>query len=103
MNSAIKGCEKTVLKQPTEADLLNNWARILFDNNRGQDRLNDIPLTEGEMQQIEEQITELRTPLKLNSFINGKTVAITRDNPADTLHSGKPISLKIYDRREIGG
>lgn len=96
-----KGWEKTVLKHPTEADLLNNWAQILFENNREQDRLNDTPLTDGEIQQILEQITELRTPLKLNGFINGKTVAITRDNPADTLHFGKEISLKIYDRREI--
>lgn len=43
---ANKGWEKTVLKNPTEADLLNNWAQILFDNNRAQDRLNDTPLTE---------------------------------------------------------
>jgi type I restriction enzyme R subunit len=28
-------------------------------------------------------------------------VAITRDNPEDTLHLGKEISLKIYDRHEI--
>ena len=96
-----KGWEKEVLKYPTEKDLLNNWASILFDNNRGIDRLNDYPLTDGEMQQILEQITKLRTPLKLNGFINGKTVSITRDNPADTLHFGKEISLKIYDRREI--
>ena len=53
------------------------------------------------MQQIIEQITELRTPLKLNGFINGKTVAITRDNPEDKLHCGKEVSLKIYDRHEI--
>jgi len=96
-----KGWEKAVLKNPTEADLLKNWAQILFENNRERDRLNDTPLTDGEMQQIMEQIAELRTPLKLNGFINGKTVAITRDNPADTLHLGKEISLKIYDRREI--
>ena len=96
-----KGWEKAVLKNPTEADLLNNWAQILFENNRERDRLNDTPLTDGEMQQILEQITSLRTPLKLNGFINGKTVAITRDNPADTLHLGKEVSLKIYDRREI--
>ncbi|MDV6340159.1 HsdR family type I site-specific deoxyribonuclease [Nitrosomonas sp. Is24] len=96
-----KGWEKTVLKNPTEADLLNNWAQILFENNRERDRLNDTPLTNCEMQQIMEQIAELRTPLKLNGFINGKTVAITRDNPADALHLGKEISLKIYDRREI--
>jgi len=96
-----KGWEKAILKHPTEEDLLRNWAQILFDNNRGIDRLNDYPLTEGEMQQIMEQIIKLRTPLKLNAFINGKTVSITRDNPADALHFGKEISLKIYDRREI--
>ena len=53
------------------------------------------------MQQILEQINNLRSPLKLNAFINGKTVSITRDNPDDKLHFGKEISLKIYDRREI--
>ena len=53
------------------------------------------------MAQILEQIETLRTPLALNSFINGKTVSIKRDNPADTAHFGKEISLKIYDRQEI--
>ncbi|MBO1632288.1 type I restriction endonuclease subunit R [Yersinia pseudotuberculosis] len=96
-----RGWESVVLKNPSEKDLLANWSKILFENNRGIDRLNGIPLTEGEMQQIMEQITELRTPLRLNSFINGKTVAITRDNPDDKLHFGKEVSLKIYDRHEI--
>lgn len=96
-----KGWEKEVIKYPTEEDLLKNWAKILFDNNRDINRLNDFPLTDSEMQQIMEQITNLRTPLKLNGFINGKTVAITRDNSEDKLHFGKEISLKIYDRREI--
>lgn len=96
-----KGWEYTVLKNPTEEDLIKNWADILFENNRGIDRLNDYPLTSGEMQQIMEQITTLRTPLKLNGFINGRTVSITRDHPDDTLHFGKEVSLKIYDRREI--
>jgi len=96
-----KGWENEVLKNPTEAFLLKNWANILFDNNRDVDRLNNTPLTDGEMQQILEQITTLRTPLKLNGFINGKTVAIKRDNPDDNLHFGKEISLKIYDRHEI--
>lgn len=96
-----KGWEKEIIKYPTEEALLKNWANILFENNRDKDRLNDFPLTDGEMQQILEQIITLKTPLKLNAFINGKTVAITRDNPEDTLHFGKEISLKIYDRREI--
>ena len=89
-----------VIKNPSEADLLANWKRILFENNRGKDRLNEVPLTDSEMQQVMEQITALRTPLKLNGFINN-TVAITRDSPADTLHFGKEVSLKIYDRHEI--
>lgn len=96
-----KGWEKEVIKYPTEKDLLENWAKILFDNNRGIDRLNNYPLTEGEMQQILEQINSLRTPIKLNTFINGKTVSIKRDNPDDVEHLGKEVSLKIYDRREI--
>ncbi|MEG0835808.1 MAG: HsdR family type I site-specific deoxyribonuclease [Christensenellaceae bacterium] len=96
-----KGWEKTVLKYKTERDLIKNWANILFENNRDIDRLNDYPLTDGEMSQIIEQITLLRTPLRLNGFINGKTVAITRDNLDDTTHFGKEVSLKIYDRQEI--
>lgn len=96
-----KGWESEVLKHKTEADLLQNWADILFENNRHIDCLNDVPLTASEMLQIIEQIQELKTPLKLNGFINGKTVAIKRDNPADTLHFGKEVSLKIYDRQEI--
>lgn len=96
-----RGWESTILKNKTEEDLLENWAAILFENNKGRDRLNGVPLTPSEMQQILEQITALRTPLKLNGFINGKTVSITRDNPADALHCGKEVSLKIYDRHEI--
>lgn len=96
-----KGWETEILNNKTEADLLQNWASILFENNRQRDRLNDVPLTATEMQQIIEQIKELKTPLKLNGLINGKTVAIKRDNPADTLHMGKEVSLKIYDRQEI--
>lgn len=96
-----KGWENQVIKYSTEEDLLKNWADILFENNRSIDRLNDTPLTHTEMQQILEQVLALRSPLKLNGFINGKTVSITRDNPMDQLHLGKEVSLKIYDRREI--
>ena len=87
-----KGWEHQVLKNPSEQDLIDNWAGILFDNNRDIDRLNNAPLTAGEMQQIVEQITTLRTPLKLNGFINGKTVSVKRDNPDDAAHFGKAVS-----------
>lgn len=90
-----------ILDHPTEKDLLDNWAKILFENNRQIDRLNDYPLTETEMQQIIEQIRQLRTPLRLNGFINGKTISIKRDNINDKEHFGKEVALKIYDRDEI--
>ena len=96
-----KGWERDVLKNPTEQELIDNWAKILYDNNRELDRLNGQKLTSTEMDKIIEQINTLRTPLKLNSFINGKTVSIKRDNIEDTLHYGKEVSLKIYDRKEI--
>ena len=98
---AESGWEKDVLKNYSEEDLKQNWANILFENNRGIDQLNDYPLTEGEMQQIINQIKTLKTPAKLNSFINGKNISITRDNVEDQLHFGKEVSLKIYDRKEI--
>lgn len=90
-----------VLTRPTEEQLIQNWADILFENNRDIDRLNDYPLTSGEMRQVLEQIATLKTPLKLNGFINGKSVSVVRDNQDDKEHFRKEISLKIYDRREI--
>lgn len=95
------GWESTVLRNPTEKQLIQNWADILFNNNRQKVRLNECPLTEGEMQQILEQINLLQSPYRLNSFINGKSVSIKRDNPDDTANFGKEVSLKIYDRQEI--
>lgn len=95
------GWERTILKNPTEEDLLRNWANILFENNRGIDRLNNYPLTDSEMKQVLDQVVSLRTPLKLSGFINGGSVSIKRDNPDDINHLGKEVSLKIYNRREI--
>lgn len=96
-----KGWNDGIIMYPSEEDLLANWAQILYENNNTIDRLNGCPLTETEMQSILDQIKELRTPLKLNGFINGKTISVKRDNQEDTLHYGKEISLKIYDRSEI--
>ena len=97
------GWSEQVIKYPTEEDLMQNWANILFHNNSGKDRLNDQPLTAGEMRQIIEQIEDLKSPVALNGFINGSTISITRDNPNDPEHLGKEISLSIYNRLEIAG
>ena len=97
------GWHGSVIKNPSEEELVQNWANILYENNREIDRLNDYPLTDGEMRQIIEQIETLKTPLRLNGFINGGSVSIKRDNPDDVAHFGKEVSLKIYDRKEIAG
>ena len=93
--------EPIILEYKTEKELIRNWADILFENNKGIDRLNGVELTDTEMEQIIEQIEKLKTPLNLNSFINGGSVSIKRDNPKDLEHLGKEVSLKIYDRNEI--
>lgn len=95
------GWEESVLQYQNEEQLLQNWADILFENNRDIDRLGDYPLTVGEKRQLIEQINSLRTPVRINSLINGKSITITRDNSDDIEHLGKEVSLKIYDRQEI--
>ena len=72
-------------------------------NNKDQDRLDEYPLVKEEMDQILEQINNLRTPVELNGWINGKTISIIRKNPDDKNHFGTEVSLKIYDRNEIAG
>lgn len=95
------GWKDGLIKNPTEEDLINNWADILFENNNDVDHLNGCRLTDGEMRQIISQIEALKSPYKLNTFINGKSVTIIRDNTADSAHFNKPVTLKIYDRMEI--
>ncbi len=96
-----KGWKDGVLSYKNEKELIQNWANIIYENNRSIDRLGDCPMTNGEMGQILEQINTLKRPLKLNGFINGGTVQIIRDNELDTHNFGKMISLKIFDRNEI--
>ena len=95
------GWESEVIRYPSEEVLIQNWANILFNNNKQRTRLNDQPLTSGEMDQILDQVRNLQSPIALNEFINGRSISITRDNPDDPLNLGKEISLKIYDRQEI--
>lgn len=95
------GWEKDILVQPSEEDLVENWAQIIFDNNREQECLGNCPLTTSEMQQIIDQVNTWHSPYEINKQINGCYVCIKRDNPEDTHNVGKEIYLKIYDPQEI--
>ena len=96
---ATKSWEKEVLRYPTEEELIANWQAHLNKTNQHIDKL-DVPLIRSEMNQILEQVQALKTPYALNGFINGKTVAIKRENEASR-HFGKEVSLDIFDREEI--
>lgn len=89
------GWEKEVLVQPTEEDLIQNWAKILFDNNRDINKLGNYPLTTSEMRQIIDQVNLCDSPYAMNMFINGGQVCIKRDNPADINNYGKEVYPQI--------
>lgn len=95
------GWRNGIIHHPTEEDLIDNWANILFETNNDVDHLNGHRLTAGEMRQILTQVESLNSPYRINTFINGKSVTIIRDNTDDKAHFNKPITLKIYDRMEI--
>lgn len=95
------GWERDILVQPSEEDLVENWAKILFDNNRDQDILGNYELTSSEMQQIIDQVNSWNSPYDVNKHINECYIKIKRDNPEDTRNLGKEVYLKIYDPKEI--
>lgn len=98
-----KGWKREVIDYPDEQTLIENWKDILFNNNQEKTALNGCRLTDGEMSQILSRVRELRTPLALNAFINGRQIDIVRDNKDDKLNYGKTVYLKIYERDEIAG
>lgn len=96
-----KGWKDGILEYPTEDDLIQNWANIIYKKNQQIDRLGSYPLTKGEMTQIITEVALRRTPLKLNGFINDGVIQIVRDEERDTHNFKKTVSLDIFDRREI--
>lgn len=100
-NHLLKYGWNEVIKNPTEEELVENWANIIYDNNREIDKLGNYPLTASEMQQVMDTVNMKSSPYEMNRFINGKEVCIKRDNEADTNNFGKEVYLKIFDPMEI--
>ena len=90
-----------VILYPTEEQLVENWARILYDNNREIDKLGNYPLTASEMQQVIDQVNLINSPYEMSRLINAQEICITRDNETDTNNCGKQVYLKIFDPMEI--
>lgn len=90
-----------VIKNPTEEELVQNWANIIYDNNRSIDKLGNYPLTKSEMQQVIDKVNMCDSPYALNNFINAKVVCIKRDCKEYKNNYGKEVYLKIFDPQEI--
>lgn len=92
-----------VLNRPSEADLIDNWARIVFENNNTPDRLNGVPLSEIEVETLVQEIAALHSPAAVQRWLQGREVILRRNNPADTLNHGREIPLTIFSPSEVGG
>lgn len=95
------GWTHEVIVQPSEDDLVQNWANILYANNRDIDRLGNAPLTATEMKQVIDKVNACNTPNEVNRLINGELISVKRDNPNDRNNFGKEVYLKIFDAKEI--
>ena len=50
-----KGWEPQILKYKTEQELIDNWANILYQNNKGIDKLNGQSLTGSDIGTVEDK------------------------------------------------
>lgn len=87
-----------VLKYPTEAELIQNWANIIFEHNRKE--LNNVPLNQDEIDKLLLKIRG-KTPCEINRIINSKLIDLVRSNKEDTENYNKTVYLEIYDRKKI--
>lgn len=95
------GWTEEVIMNPTEDDLIRNWADIIYNNNRERHRLGNYPLTESEMGQVVAQFENAATPYAINKLIKGGEICVRRDNANDTENYGQNVYLKIFDAHEI--
>ena len=87
-----------VLKYPTESELIQNWANIIFEHNRKE--LNNVPLNQDEVDKLLLKIRG-KSPCEINRIINSKLIDLVRSNKEDTENYNKTVYLEIYDRKKI--
>lgn len=99
----LHGWSRKVLNHPSEQDLIDNWADIIFENNNKLDRLNNVPLSDAEKQTLIQEIAQFSKPSEVHRLLQGKLIPLKRDNPKDTRNHGENIWLKIFDPAEVAG
>ena len=82
-----KGWKDGVLHYKTEEELIQNWADIIYENNRSIDRLGDYPLTTGEMDQIMGEIKKQKTKANFSFSLH--------------FHSGEVEDFELIPRTQL--
>ena len=77
------GWKNGTFNHPTEQDLLDNWASILYENNRGIDRLNGEP-----------RASHTEATKRLHQRQDGHHYARQRGRPAAFRQAGEPAHLR---------
>ncbi|WP_322900509.1 HsdR family type I site-specific deoxyribonuclease [Mycoplasmopsis felis] len=90
---------KVVLYNVSEKELNENLKNIIFINNK--EKLNNIELTDTEMQQIIQKFNQLGSFVQANKCLNGEYITIKRDNPKHIEKYGKEVFLYIFGRKDI--
>ncbi|WP_341490670.1 HsdR family type I site-specific deoxyribonuclease [Mesomycoplasma ovipneumoniae] len=90
-----------VLNNINEQDLIENWKKILFYNNR--DKLNDIKLTDEEMDEVIRQIQKHKDFYELNTLITNEFISIKRTfNKPSGEKEIRTVQLRIFSKHDIG-
>ncbi|MCU9934210.1 hypothetical protein NWE60_06905 [Mycoplasmopsis felis] len=88
---------KVVLYNVSEKELNENLKNIIFINNK--EKLNNIELTDTEMEQIIQKFNQLGSFVQANKCLNGEYITIKRDNPKHIEKYGER-SFLVYFRKE---
>lgn len=95
------GWDENIINRPTHKDLEKNLRNILNENNV--DKLEDIPLTDGEFSQIMEKINGCTTPVSANILLNGKEITIKSEIIRKKYNVGDEIYLFLFDPIQVAG
>lgn len=98
------GWNREILNFPTEKDLINNWKNIIFQRNKGENLLNNVPLDDAEMQQILDKFRS-KSPVEVNAMLMEGVVTFKRTNKDAGEKVNKEVSVTIFEKSKnvIGG
>jgi len=85
------------LSYKTEDELLAHWREILFERNV--DRLNHIPLSDTEFEQLKQQIFKVKTPIEAGKLLNTGLLELVRDVKG---YENTKQFLEFFWRHDVG-